>query len=274
MSFDAKISPNKNEISGTLSLLKGEKGDSAFECWLSQEGNENKTFDDFMNELSIGGDMSNYATKDYVDSRVESADINLEAATTSKLGGVIVGENLQINNNGVLKGASYDFVLNIIPMGENASISVTGEFPNFVVTFNLPFGEITPEKKMWFGYLQYDPTGVNGISSLQEIGANLTMVTIQKGVDAETLLEMTPQTLGKTSTGIAPNSSFLCVIYPKEENYTVTLDNGIGGKIEFGSSTGDYYYNGVEIMEQIDGVIYCVSGVVTRTEGEYFMYVD
>lgn len=36
---------------GSLGFIKGEKGNSAFEDWKSIKGNENKTFDDFLNEL-------------------------------------------------------------------------------------------------------------------------------------------------------------------------------------------------------------------------------
>ena len=36
---------------GSLGFIKGEKGNSAFEDWKLIKGNENKTFDDFLNEL-------------------------------------------------------------------------------------------------------------------------------------------------------------------------------------------------------------------------------
>ena len=39
-----------NTLTGSLNYFKG---DSIFECWLQQEGNEGKTFEDFMNEVNI-----------------------------------------------------------------------------------------------------------------------------------------------------------------------------------------------------------------------------
>ena len=59
---------NTGNITGTLSLLKGDKGESAFECWLQQEGNEGKSFDDFMQDLDV--DSSNFATKEYVSQEI------------------------------------------------------------------------------------------------------------------------------------------------------------------------------------------------------------
>jgi hypothetical protein len=127
---------------------------------------------------------------------------------------------------------------------------------------------------MWIGYLPYDPNGVVGIDSLDVIGAGLTKKYIDGAVQGGTLKEVSVSTYGKTSVGLAPESSYVCCIYPASKDYTVKIDNGIGGKDLIAENYGDYPVNGELLNELVDGVQYEVSGFLASMEAERFLYID
>lgn len=128
--------------------------------------------------------------------------------------------------------------------------------------------------KMWIGYLPYDPAGIVGIDSLDVIGAGLTKKYIDGAVQGGTLKEVNVSTYGKTSVGLAPESAYVCCIYPANKNYTVTIDNGFGGKEVISDKYGDYPVNGQLLAEQVDGVQYKVSGFLATMSAERFLYVN
>ena len=86
----AKIT-NTRQITGSMSAFrgdkgeKGDKGDSIFECWLQQEGNDGKTFEDFMNEVNV--DLTGYATVKYVEEQINSLQSGSGYATKEELNG-------------------------------------------------------------------------------------------------------------------------------------------------------------------------------------------
>ena len=89
----AKIT-NTRQITGSMSAFrgdkgekgdKGDKGDSIFECWLQQEGNDGKTFEDFMND--VNADLTGYATVKYVDEQISNLQSGSGYATKEELNG-------------------------------------------------------------------------------------------------------------------------------------------------------------------------------------------
>ena len=176
----------------------------------------------------------------------------------------------------------------MIAAGQPASVSMSGQYPNLVVTFNIPMGtagegggeeppvEDTGEPRLWYGYIPYDENGVNGFSEVDHINENMTMDIIQFGLDAEKLIETDPVAVGKIQL-FAPDNAFLCVIMPTESNLVARMDNGIGGKIlysEFDKESGLSWDDKV-LVNKIKGNEYRVSGFyVTTGGGNFIMYVD
>ena len=175
---------------------------------------------------------------------------------------------------------NFTFKINMVNEGQEATVVTSGTYPNMTFTFNIPQGmssggEVEPiVEKMWIGYLPYDPDGVVGIDSLDVIGAGLTKKYIDGAVQGGTLKEVEVSTYGKTSVGIVPESAYICCIYPASQNFTVTIDNGLGGKETINEKYGDYPVNDVPLNNQIDGVSYKVTGFLTTMSGERFLYVD
>lgn len=133
---------------------------------------------------------------------------------------------------------------------------------------------ILNEPKMWIGYIPYDAMGNEGINSLDQIGAGITMREIQFGLNAGTIQELDLQKIEKLSIGIVPESCYICCIFPKYSRYVITVDNGIEEKDLFTMNHGDYPINGLDLNSQIEGTDYLVSGFLTHMEGERFLYVD
>ena len=65
-------------------------------------------------------------------------------------------------------------------------------------------------------------------------------------------------------------SDYIVVLVPTAKNYTVTKDNGIGGKMAFDEETAGA--NGVDIT--INTVPCKLYGEILISQGEYFIYVD
>ena len=131
------------------------------------------------------------------------------------------------------------------------------------VTVNNVDADTTP--KMWYGRLSIQEVG-GRVIQYNEITADM----IKNGV---AVTKTTPKTLGKTSLGLASTTSemdYQIVVVPKANNYTVTKDNGLGGKTVFSTETAGA--NGIDIT--IDTVAYKLYGEVLIAQGETFIYVD
>ena len=108
---DFKGSIETNTLTGSLKYFKGEKGDSVFECWLQQDGNEGKTFEDFMNEVNI--DLTGYATIKYVDEQINNAqlgggDVNLDGY--AKLTDIPTKTSQLTNDNNFLTSIPSEYI--------------------------------------------------------------------------------------------------------------------------------------------------------------------
>ena len=121
---------------------------------------------------------------------------------------------------------------------------------------------------MYYGRLSFQDVGSKVIQYNQ-----ITEAMIKKGVTDGKLTKTTPKTMGKTSMGEideTAESDYIVVLVPTAKNYTVTKDNGIGGKMAFDEETAGA--NGVDIT--INTVPCKLYGEILISQGEYFIYVD
>ena len=96
---------------------------------------------------------------------------------------------------------------------------------------------------------------------------------INKGVSDGKLTKEAPKTMGKTSMGEAKDTAefdYIIVAVPTSKNYTVTKDNGLGGKVSWDEDTAGA--NGVDIT--INNVACKLYGEILLSQGEYFIYID
>lgn len=121
---------------------------------------------------------------------------------------------------------------------------------------------------MYYGRLSFQDVGSKIIQYNQ-----ITEAMIKKGVADGKLTKTTPKTMGKTSMGTYAQTAecdYIVVLVPTAKNYTVTKDNGIGGKMAFDEETAGA--NGVDIT--INTVPCKLYGEILISQGEMFIYVD
>ena len=166
--------------------------------------------------------------------------------------------------------------------GKQATVSLSGTYPNLVLNFGIPRGAdgtggetggndpiVQPTEYMYYGRLSAVDLNVPPIIQYNQI----TETHIKKGVADGVLTKVAPNTLGKTSMGLTTDTvegDYVVVAVPKSKNYTVTQDNGIGGKAIFDEETAGA--NGIDIT--IDGVECTLWGQILLTQGEIFIYID
>lgn len=134
------------------------------------------------------------------------------------------------------------------------------------VTVNNIDADTTPY--MYYGRLSFQDVGGSVIPYNQ-----ITEAMIKKGVTDGKLTKTTPKTMGKTSMGKFSQTAegdYIVVLVPTAKNYTVTKDNGIGGKVIFSEETAGA--NGIELS--VNTVSYKLYGEMLISQGEYFIYVD
>ena len=164
--------------------------------------------------------------------------------------------------------------------GSQATVSLTGTYPNLKLNFGIPRGadgsgggteepvDTTPY--MYYGRLSFqDVGGTNSVIPYSQI----TEAMINKGVADGKLTKEAPKTMGKTSMGeFAETAEFdyIIVAVPASKNYTVTKDNGLGGKMAFDEDTAGA--NGVDIT--INNVACKLYGEMLLSQGQLFIYVD
>ena len=76
------------------------------------------------------------------------------------------------------------------------------------------------------------------------------------------------KSMGKETTTMAYD--YIVVAVPKAKNYTVTMDNGIGVKVQFNERYAGA--NGLDI--KIDNIDYLLYGVTILSQAEIFIYID
>ena len=121
---------------------------------------------------------------------------------------------------------------------------------------------------MYYGRLSYQDIGGSVIPYNQ-----ITEAMIKKGVTDGKLTKTTPKTMGKTSMGAIADTAdgdYIIMVVPVAKNYTVTKDNGAGGKVIFDEETAGA--NGIDIT--INSVACKLYGEMLISQGEMFLYVD
>ena len=179
------------------------------------------------------------------------------------------GEKGDKGDNGQAPSFTIGTVTTLNP-DQNATVTISGTFPNLVLNFGIPRGKDStsttptePTEYMYYGRLTLDEVGGRPINYNQ---ITSTMVTTGANVT-----KTTPKTMGKTGFGVGNTYDHLIVVVPASKGYTVTKDNGFGGKVPFdedlfGSSNG--------IPMNINGVNYLLYGEAMTAAGQLFFYID
>ena len=77
--------------------------------------------------------------------------------------------------------------------------------------------------------------------------------------------------IGKVSVGNVPVGALVIVAIPAIYKFTVTKDNGLGGKVAF-RTDGVVGANGADVV--FDDTQYKIYGEMLLTDGELFVHID
>ena len=152
--------------------------------------------------------------------------------------------------------------------GNPPTVTISGTYPNLVLNFGIPTKEPTAVAYMYYGRLPIADVGGRVIPY-----NNITEAMILKGVTDGKLTKATPHTLGKTSLGKYSQTArgdYQIVIVPAANGFTVTKDNGLGGKTRFDEDTSGA--NGIDIT--INTIPCKLYGEMLTAQGETFIYID
>ena len=152
--------------------------------------------------------------------------------------------------------------------GNPPTVTISGTYPNLVLNFGIPTKEPTAVAYMYYGRLPIADVGGRVIPY-----NNITEAMILKGVTDRKLTKATPHTLGKTSLGKYSQTArgdYQIVIVPAANGFTVTKDNGLGGKTRFDEDTSGA--NGIDIT--INTIPCKLYGEMLTAQGETFIYID
>ena len=121
----------------------------------------------------------------------------------------------------------------------------------------------TVSDKMYYGYIPYEVSGV--VENYTEITKD--MITRS----GNTVKAVPAERIGKVSVGTVPVGALVIVAIPAIYKFTVTKDNGLGGKVAF--RTDDVVgANGADVV--FDDTQYKVYGEMLLTDGELFVHID
>lgn len=150
-----------------------------------------------------------------------------------------------------------------LEIGNTPTVAISGTYPNLVLNFGLPTKQ--PEF-MWYGRLTLDEVGGKPI--------NYNKITAQMITTGANVTKVRPQTMGKTSFALASETNtydHLVIVVPVSKGYSVTKDNGIGGKVLFDETL---FGSGNGIPMNINGVDYLLYGEALTSPSEIFFYID
>ena len=159
-------------------------------------------------------------------------------------------------------------VVTELEKGNPPTVTISGTYPNLVLNFGIPTKEPTAVEYMYYGRLPIADVGGRVI----QYNA-ITEAMILKGVTDGKLTKATPHTLGKTSLGFYDETArgdYQIVIVPAANGFTVTKDNGLGGKTIFDEDTSGA--NGIDIT--INTIPCKLYGEMLTAQGETFIYID
>ena len=121
----------------------------------------------------------------------------------------------------------------------------------------------TVSDKMYYGYIPYEVSGV--VENYTEITKD--MITRS----GNTVKAVPAERIGKVSVGTVPAGALVIVAIPAIYKFTVTKDNGLGGKVAFRTDTV-VGANGADVV--FDDTQYKVYGEMLLTDGELFVHID
>ena len=179
------------------------------------------------------------------------------------------GEKGDKGDNGITPNFTIGTVTTL-NSDQNATVTISGTFPNLVLNFGIPRGKDStsttptePTEYMYYGRLTLDEVGGRPINYNQ---ITSTMITTGANVT-----KTTPKTMGKTGFGVGNTYDHLIVVVPASKRYTVTKDNGFGGKMPFNE---DLFGSSNGIPININGVDYLLYGEAMTAAGQLFFYID
>ena len=122
-----------------------------------------------------------------------------------------------------------------------------------------------------------------GRLSIAEVGGSVisyNQITEEMIINGVNMHRVEPTTMGKTSAGLASDTAegdYVLIAVPVSRGYTVTKDDGIGGKSPFTTDdTDEGIISGAngDIKLNISGIEYALYGEVLIAQGELFFYID
>ena len=187
-------------------------------------GEHTHTTDEIEGLDNLNVDLSNYYTKAEVNEQIANVASKEEVANLAK----------QISS----LNASISSLTNANTTLTNKITALETKVAELDLQLNPPIVE-----EMYYGRLSFQDVG-SKVNQYNQI----TEAMINKGVTDGKLTKTTPKTLGKTSMGEIDKTAendYIIVAVPTSKNYTVTKDNGFGGKMAFDEETAGA--NGVDI---------------------------
>ena len=159
-------------------------------------------------------------------------------------------------------------VVTELEKGNPPTVTISGAYPNLVLNFGIPTKEPTAVEYMYYGRLPIADVGGKVIPFNQ-----ITEAMILKGATDSKLTKSAPHTLKKESLGKYSQTAvgdYAIVVVPTSKNYTVTKDNGLGGKVPFDEDTSGA--NGIDIT--VNTLPCKLYGEILTAQGEKFIYID
>ena len=267
---DLNSKANTSDIPTNTSELNN---DSGFLTSIPSEYVTEQEMNEAITNVSSGGnvDLSGYATKDELNTKANISDIPtaIETYVTAHKD-ELKGDTGAAGRDGI-NAVNPNFTIGVVTeleKGNPPTVTITGTYPNLVLNFGIPTKEPTAVEYMYYGRLPIADVGGRVIQFNK-----ITEAMILKGATDGKLTKSIPSTLGKTSLGLASETAmgdYQIVVVPTSKNYTVTKDNGLGGKMEFNEETAGA--NGIDIT--INTVPCKLYGEILIAQGEMFIYVD
>ena len=267
---DLNSKANTSDIPTNTSELNN---DSGFLTSIPSEYVTEQEMNEAIANISSGGnvDLSGYATKDELNTKANISDVPtaIEAYVTTHRD-ELKGDTGAAGRDGI-NAVNPNFTIGVVTELEKGNppiVTISGTYPNLVLNFGIPTKEPTAVEYMYYGRLSIEDVGGRVIPY-----NNITENMILKGVEDGKLTKSTPHTLKKESLGLASTTAvgdYTIVIVPASNNYTVTKDNGLGGKMEFDEETSGA--NGIDIV--INTIACKLYGEILIAQGEKFIYVD
>ena len=267
---DLNTKANTSDIPTNTSELYN---DSGFLTSIPSEYVTETEMNEAIANVSSGGsvDLSGYATKDELNTKANISDVPtaIEAYVTTHRD-ELKGDTGAAGRDGI-NAVNPNFTIGVVTeleKGNPPTVTISGTYPNLVLNFGIPTKEPTAVEYMYYGRLPIADVGGKVIPFNQ-----ITEAMILKGVTDGKLTKSTPHTLGKTSLGKYSQTSvgdYQIIVVPTDKNYTVTKDNGLGGKGIFDEDTSGA--NGIDII--VNTIPCKLYGEILVAQGETFIYID